>query len=91
MSIRINKIAILALLGLVTISLNGVSAEDLKNLKTAPATEAHEVANPVKYESEIKITSGMKIMEQNKDQFGSAFIARAKADSIKAKESEKEV
>jgi hypothetical protein len=41
MSIRINKVAILALFGLVTLAVNGVAAENLNNMGTAPATKAH--------------------------------------------------
>lgn len=44
MSIRINKIVLLALLGFITLSSNGVGAENLENLKTAPAQEAHVVS-----------------------------------------------
>ena len=41
MSIRINKVAILALFGFVTLAIDGVAAKNLDNLRTAPATEAH--------------------------------------------------
>ena len=91
MSIRINKVAILALFGFVTLAINEVAAKDLETLGTAPAKDAHQVTKVPHSEYEVKITAGMQILENNKDQFGSSFIAQNKNDLTKAREGQKDV